>query len=57
LASAADLLKMKAKTLPAPEQAMQMARTLEAGLTEAANGGEDGALGSVVDRIFDRHQW
>jgi hypothetical protein len=57
LASAADLLSMKVKNLPAPQEAAQMARTLEAKITAAAGVGEQGPLGPVVDRIVSEMKW
>lgn len=57
LASAADLLKMTADTLPAPSEAMELARTLEAAITKAADAGEQGSIGDVVDRVFQEKGW
>jgi len=57
LASAADLLKMTATNLPAPNEAMEMARTLEAAITKAANAGEQGYVGGVVDLVFQEQGW
>jgi hypothetical protein len=57
LASAADLLKMKADALPAPAEAMDMARTLEAGISEAADSGAQGRLGDVADKVFEAQGW
>ena len=57
LASAADLLSMKVRKLPAPQKAAQMARILEAKITEAAEGDGQGALGSIVDRVASEMNW
>ena len=57
LASAADLLSMKVRNLPAPKEAANMARALEAKITEAAKAGEQGPLGPVVDRIAAELKW
>ena len=57
LASAADLLSMKVRNLPAPKEAAQMARTLETKITAAADAGEQGSLGPVVDRIVSEMNW
>jgi hypothetical protein len=57
LASAADLLSMKVPNLPAPAEAIAMARTLEAEITAEANTGERGYLGFVVDRIAVEQNW
>ena len=57
LASAADLLSMKVRNLPAPKEAANMARALEAKITAAAEAGEQGLLGPVVDRIVSEMKW
>ena len=57
LASAADLLKMTADELPAPSEAMERARTLEAAVTKAASAGEQVSIGDVVDRVFQDKGW
>jgi hypothetical protein len=57
LASAADLLSMKVRNLPAPQEAVQMARTVETKITQAADAGEQGPLGPVVDRIVGEMGW
>lgn len=57
LASAADLLSMKVRDLPAPKEAAQMARALEAKITEAAEAGEKRKLGPIVDRVAAELNW
>lgn len=59
LASAADMLSMKVTRLPSRAEAVQMARTLEAEISEAAaaDAGDDGYLGPVVDRVFAEQGW
>ena len=57
LASAADLLKMNLDELPAPSQAMDMARTLETEITKAAESAGSGSLGSIVDQALASLGW
>jgi hypothetical protein len=57
LASAADLLSRKLPSLPAPAEAIAMARTLEAEITAEANTGERGYLGPILDRVAVEQGW
>jgi hypothetical protein len=57
LASAADLLSRKLPNLPAPAEAIAMARTLEAEITAEANTGERGYLGPILDRVSVEQGW
>ena len=57
LASAADLLKGGLNELPAPAEAIEMARTLESEITRLADSGQDGYLGEIADQIFSRLGW
>lgn len=57
LASAADLLKGGLKDLPAPAEAIDMARTLESEITSLAESGQDGTLGEIAEQIFSKLGW
>jgi hypothetical protein len=54
LASAADLLKGGLNSLPAPNEAIEMARTVETEVTRVAESGQDGYIADIIEPILSR---
>ena len=54
LASAADLLKGGLNELPAPGEAMDMARSLETEVTRIAESGQDGYIADIIGPILNQ---
>ena len=54
LASAADLLKGGLTSLPAPNEAIDMARTVETEVTRIAESGQDGYIADIIEPILSK---